>query len=34
MGVLGFLLPAVLRVEEDGQDKESDSTGLTPAAAG
>ena len=34
MGILGFLLPALLRIEEDGPDKEPDSTGLTPAAAG
>ncbi len=34
MGILGFLLPALLRIEEDGPDEEPDSTGLTPAAAG
>ncbi len=34
MGILGFLLPALLRIEEDGPEEEPDSTGLTPAAAG
>jgi len=34
MGALGFLIPAILRIEEDSPDREPDSSGLTPATAG
>jgi DHA3 family macrolide efflux protein-like MFS transporter len=34
MGILGFLIPAVLRIEENTPEAGRDSTGPTPAAVG